>query len=272
MNLRIFQVDAFTKERFAGNPAAVVPLDAWLPDETMLKIAAENNLAETAFFVKNGGRYDIRWFTPATEVDLCGHATLASAHVIFNELKLEDSFIAFHSERSGQLGVDKHDDKLVLDFPAYPMTEIEHSDVLAQAVGKVPSKVWESQRNMVFLRLESEMDVRQLEPDFRALEQLKYDEVIVTAPGDDCDFASRMFAPRIGIPEDPVTGAIHCTLIPYWAEQLGKDKLFARQVSKRGGELFCELAGDRVRIGGNAVTYLIGEIYVEADSGKSIGA
>jgi len=144
--------------------------------------------------------------------------------------------------------------------------------VLAQAVGKVPMKVWESQGNMVFLRLESEEEVRTLEPDLHALEQLEYDEVIVTAPGDDCDFASRMFAPRIGVPEDPVTGAIHCTLIPYWAEQLGKDKLFARQVSRRGGELFCELAGDRVRIGGNAVTYLKGEIYVEADGGKSVGA
>ncbi len=272
MNLKIFQVDAFTSEPFGGNPAAVVPLDEWLDDSAMLKIAAENNLSETAFFVKEGESYHIRWFTPAVEVNLCGHATLASAHVIFNELNLEDSFIQFRSDRSGLLGVDKQGDKLVLDFPAYPMEEIEHSDVLAQAVGKVPSKVWESQRNMVFLRLESEMDVRGLEPDLHALERLEYDEVIVTAPGDDCDFASRMFAPRIGIPEDPVTGAIHCSLIPYWAEQLGKDKLFARQVSRRGGELFCELAGDRVRIGGNAVTYLKGEIYVEADGGKSIAA
>lgn len=263
MRLEIFQVDAFTSEPFGGNPAAVVPLTEWLPDETMFKIAAENNLSETAFFVKENDRYQIRWFTPTIEVNLCGHATLASSHVIFNELRLEDQFIAFHSEHSGELAVDKQGDKLVLDFPSYPMTEIEQSDVLAQAVGKVPSKVWESQGNMVFLRLESEEDVRNLEPDFHAVAQLKYDEVIVTAPGDDCDFASRMFAPRIGIPEDPVTGAIHCTLIPYWADQLGKDKLFARQISKRGGELFCELAGDRVRIGGRAVTYLKGEIYLE---------
>ena len=272
MNLQIFQVDAFTSEPFGGNPAAVVPLHEWLDDTSMHKIAVENNLSETAFFVKDGESYHIRWFTPAVEVNLCGHATLASAHVIFNELKLEDAFIQFRSDRSGLLGVDKAGDKLVLDFPAYPMEEIEQSDVLAQAVGKVPMKVWESQGNMVFLRLESEEDVRTLEPDFHALEQLEYDEVIVTAPGEDCDFASRMFAPRIGIPEDPVTGAIHCSLIPYWAEQLSKDKLFARQVSKRGGELFCELAGDRVRIGGNAVTYLKGEIYVEADGGKSIAA
>jgi PhzF family phenazine biosynthesis protein len=266
MNLKIFQVDAFTNRPFGGNPAAVVPLEIWLDDNAMLKIAAENNLSETAFFVKEDDSYHIRWFTPTVEVNLCGHATLASSHVIFNELKLEDSFIQFRSERSGLLGVDKNGDKLVLDFPAYPMTEIEQSDVLAQAVGKVPMKVWESQGNMVFLRLESEEDVRGLEPDFHALAKSEYDEVIVTAPGDDCDFASRMFAPRIGIPEDPVTGAIHCSLIPYWAEQLGKDMLFARQVSKRGGELFCELAGDRVRIGGNAVTYLKGEIFVDADA------
>lgn len=272
MKLEIFQVDAFTDKPFGGNPAAVVPLEKWLDDDLMLKIAAENNLSETAFFVKEGARYHIRWFTPTVEMNLCGHATLASAHVIFNELKLEDSFVAFHSDRSGELAVDKQGDKLVLDFPAYPMTETEQSDELAQAVGKVPSKVWESQGHMVFLRLESEEHVRSIEPDFHALEQLQYDEVIVTAPGDDCDFASRMFAPRIGIPEDPVTGAIHCSLIPYWAEQLGKDKMFARQVSKRGGELFCELAGDRVRIGGNAVTYLKGEIYVETEGGKSVGA
>ncbi len=272
MELKIFQVDAFSNKPFGGNPAAVVPLEAWLDDDVMMKIAGENNLSETAFFVKEGDRYHLRWFTPTVEVNLCGHATLASAHVIFNELKLEDSFIAFHSDRSGELAVDKQGDKLVLDFPAYPSTEIEQSDALAQAIGKVPLKVWESQSNMVFARLEREEDVRNLEPDLHAIGQLQYDEVIVTAEGDDCDFASRMFAPRIGITEDPVTGAIHCTLIPYWAEHLGKQKLFARQVSARGGELFCELAGDRVRIGGNAVTYLKGEIYVEAGGGKSIGA
>ena len=262
MKLEIFQVDAFTSKPFGGNPAAVVPLAEWLPDETMLKIAAENNLSETAFFVKENGRYHIRWFTPEVEVNLCGHATLASSHVIFNELKLEDEFIPFHSDRSGSLGVNKLGDKLILDFPSYPMTEIEQSDELAQAVGIVPTTVWEAQGNMVFLRVENEEQVRGLQPDFHALLKIPYDEVIVTAPGDDCDFASRMFAPKIGIPEDPVTGAIHCSLIPYWAEQLGKDKLFARQVSKRGGELFCELAGERVKIGGQAVTFLEGEIYV----------
>lgn len=262
MKLQLFQVDAFTREPFGGNPAAVVPLAEWLPDATMFNIAAENNLSETAFFVNEGERYHIRWFTPTVEVNLCGHATLATSHVIFNELKIEDAFISFHSDRSGHLGVEKHGDKLVLDFPAYPVTAIEHSDELAKAVGITPAEVWESQENMVFLRAENEKEVRNLAPDMHALTQIGYDEVIVTAEGDDCDFASRMFAPRIGIPEDPVTGAIHCTLIPYWAGRLGKEKLFARQVSKRGGKLFCELAGDRVKIGGNAVTYLKGEIDV----------
>ena len=263
MRLDIFQVDAFTSKPFGGNPAAVVPLGEWLPDETMLAIAAENNLAETAFFVKNGGQYNIRWFTPKIEVNLCGHATLASAYVIFECLKLETETINFQSHRSGPLGVTKDGDKLVLNFPAYPMTEIEQSDVLADAIGVVPVKIWESQSNMVILRLESETQVRELTPDINGLLSVDYDEIIVTAKGDTCDFASRMFAPRIGIPEDPVTGAIHCSLIPYWAEELGKDTLFARQVSARGGELFCELAGDRVRIGGNATLYLKGEIYVE---------
>lgn len=272
MKLEIFQVDAFTSRPFGGNPAAVVPLAEWLPDETMLKIAAENNLAETAFFVKEGDKYHIRWFTPMVEVNLCGHATLASAHVIFNELKLENEFIPFYSERSGSLAVRKRADKLVLDFPAYSMTEIEHSDVLGQAIGKVPVKVWEAVNNGVVLRLETEQDVRGLEPDFHAIAQLKYERVYVTAPGETCDFASRMFAPKIGIPEDPVTGAMHCTLIPYWTGKLGKNELFARQVSARGGELFCEAAGDRVRIGGKAVTYLKGEIYVDTGTEKSVAA
>ncbi|MBC7901561.1 MAG: PhzF family phenazine biosynthesis protein [Saprospiraceae bacterium] len=262
MKFEIFQVDAFTSKPFGGNPAAVVPLTEWLPDETMLKIAAENNLSETAFFVKEGEAYHIRWFTPTIEVNLCGHATLASAHVIFNCLNLEESYVKFHSDRSGELAVAKDGDLMILDFPSYPMNAIEQSDELAQAVGKIPLRMWESQGNMVFLLMESESDIRALEPDQAALAKIEFDEVIVMAPGDRSDFVSRMFAPRIGIPEDPVTGAIHCSLIPYWAEQLGKDKLFARQVSERGGELFCELKGDRVRIGGNATLYLKGEIYV----------
>ncbi len=271
MKLDIFQVDAFTSVPFGGNPAAVVPLEAWLPDETMLAIAAENNLAETAFFVKNGDQYDIRWFTPKVEVNLCGHATLASAYVIFNLLKLEDTAIKFHSHRSGPLGVEKNGDLMVLDFPAYPVKEIGPIPELA-AAEYPPLRYWETRNNGLLLLMESQNVVTELRPDMQRLLELPYDKVIITAKGDDCDFVSRMFAPKIGIDEDPVTGAAHCSLIPYWAEELGRDKLFARQVSERGGELFCELAGDRVKIGGNATLYLKGEIYVQAEGQKSIGA
>ena len=269
MKLDIFQVDAFTAKPFGGNPAAVVPLDTWLPDETMKNIAAENNLAETAFFVKSGDRYDIRWFTPKVEVNLCGHATLATAHVIFNELKLEKESIRFHSGKSGDLGVEKIGERIVLDFPSYPVTEIDTLPELVD-VEVPPLKSWETQGNMLMMLLRNQEEVRSLKPDMERIARLPYDEIIITAKGDDCDFASRMFAPRIGIPEDPVTGAIHCSLIPYWAKELGKNELFARQVSERGGELFCEFAGDRVKIGGNAVLYMKGEIYVATE--KSVSA
>ena len=271
MKLQIFQVDAFTNKPFGGNPAAVVPLTQWLSDETMLAIAAENNLAETAFFVKSGDAYELRWFTPAVEVPLCGHATLASSHVIFNELGHKDERIVFKTRRRGDLSVTRDGDKFVLDFPAYPMNEIEPIEMLRTAEFP-PLRYFESQDDMLFLLMDSQKTVVELQPDMSKVESLPYQEVIITAKGDDCDFASRMFAPKIGIPEGPVTGAIHCSLIPYWSEQLGKTELFARQVSKRGGELFCELAGNRVKIGGNAVLYLKGEIYVEAGSEKSVGA
>jgi PhzF family phenazine biosynthesis protein len=268
MKLDIYQVDAFTSRPFAGNPAAVVPLESWLADDMMQSIAAENNLAETAFFVKGDGRYEIRWFTPKAEVNLCGHATLASAHVIFEELKLEESTIEFHSHRSGRLGVSRKDGKLVLDFPAYPMTEIEPIEAL-QTAEFPPQRYFESQGNMLLLVMDGQRTIAELTPDMQKIGDLPYEEVIITARGDDCDFASRMFAPKLGIPEDPVTGAIHCSLIPYWANELGKTTLFARQLSARGGELYCSLEGDRVRIGGNAVLYLKGEIYVAAEKGAS---
>ena len=262
MNLTIYQVDAFTKHVFAGNPAAVCPLQEWLPDETMQKIALENNLSETAFFVKMNGVYEIRWFTPTIEIDLCGHATLASAFVIFNCLNETESVINLHSQRSGNLSVEKQGDLLILDFPKYDLTETVILKDVVEAVGKMPMQTWETQGNMAMLLYESEDDIANLQPDMSALSRLKYDEVIVTAKGTEADFVSRLFAPRIGIPEDPVTGAIHCSLIPYWAQQLGKDTLYARQLSARGGELFCELNGVRVKIGGNATLYLKGEIYV----------
>jgi len=263
MKLEIFQVDAFTSKMFGGNPAAVVPLDKWLPDELLLDIAAENNLAETAFFVRRDERFEIRWFTPKVEVNLCGHATLASAYVIFNVLGTESESLVFHSHRSGELGVERRTGRLVLDFPAYPINEIDTIPELIDAEVP-PLKSWETQGNMLMMLLRDQEEVSSLEPDMHRLAQLPYEEVIITAKGDDCDFASRMFAPRLGIPEDPVTGAIHCSLIPYWAAELGKTELFARQVSERGGELYCEARGERVSIGGNAVLYMKGEIYVDA--------
>ena len=262
MKLDIFQIDAFTSKPFGGNPAAVVPLGEWLPDETMLQIAAENNLAETAFFVKNGDQYDIRWFTPKVEVNLCGHATLASSFVIFECLKLENESIKFHSTRSGSLGVTKRDGRMVLDFPAYPINEIEPIPALA-ATEFPPIRYWETPNSGLLLLMENQKVVTQLRPDMQRLLKLSYDKTIITAKGDDCDFASRMFAPKIGIDEDPVTGAAHCSLIPYWAGELGKTEMFARQVSARGGELFCALRGNRVEIGGNATLYLKGVIYFD---------
>jgi PhzF family phenazine biosynthesis protein len=262
MNLQIFQVDAFTKTPLRGNPAAVCPLTEWLADDVMLKIAAENNLSETAFFVKKDDFYELRWFTPTIEIDLCGHATLGAAHVIFNCLNLEDKEVKFYSPRSGNLSVEKQGDVLVMDFPKFGLNDMEISEDLIKAVGKKPLQVWETQGYMTMLLFETEDEIKSLEPDMSALMDIPFDEVIVTAKGTDADFVSRLFAPRIGIPEDPVTGATHCSLIPYWAERLGKQELYARQLSKRGGELFCKLDGERVKIGGNAALYLKGEIYV----------
>ncbi len=269
MKLDIYQVDAFTNKLFGGNPAAVVPLDEWLPDQTLLSIASENNLSETAFILRTGDAFELRWFTPTVEVPLCGHATLASACVIFEQLGFHGDEITFKTRFRGDMKATREGGRFVLDFPAYPMTEIERIDMLVNAEVP-PLRYWESQDNMLFLLLEDQKAVTELKPDIPDVLKLPYDEVIIMAKGDDCDFVSRMFAPRLGIPEDPVTGAIHCSLIPYWANELGKTELFARQVSARGGELHCQLVGDRVKIGGYAVLYLKGEIYVEA--GKSIAA
>lgn len=267
MKLQIYQVDAFTREPFHGNPAAVVPLDEWLPDETMLAIAAENNLAETAFFVSNGSGFDLKWFTPEIEMDLCGHATLASAFVLWDQLGFDGQRIEFNTN-SGILTVEKNGDQLVLDFPSRPAALCDVPDGLSRALGGEPVKVLRSRDYLAIFN--SEADVLALQPDFRAIKELGVHAVIVTAPGERSDFVSRFFAPSVGVDEDPVTGSAHCTLIPYWADQLGKTELFARQASKRGGELYCSIVGDRVKIGGNAVLYLKGEIYVEA--GKSISA
>ena len=260
MNLTIYQIDAFTNEVFRGNPAAICPLESWLDAELMQKIALENNLSETAFFVKNQDVYEIRWFTPTFEIDLCGHATLASAFVIFEILKGENEVVKFHSHKSGELSVTKEDGRFVLDFPARLVSPVEISEDLTEAIGKQPKEVFKARD--YFLVYENEQEILDIAPDFSKLAKIDALGFIVTAKGDKSDFVSRFFAPEVGIFEDPVTGSAHCNLIPFWAERLGKTEMFAKQISARGGELFCKLEGDRVKIGGNAVLYLKGEIYV----------
>ncbi len=255
----IYQVDAFASRVFAGNPAAVCPLDAWLSDEAMQAIAAENNLSETAFFVRRGADYELRWFTPAGEVDLCGHATLGSAFVIDRYLAEGAGEIRFHS-RSGLLTVTREGDLYTLDFPALPPARIVDGGEVARALGTRPEELWRECDLMAVLA--SEADVRAVSPDLAKVAALETRGVIVTAPGRACDFVSRFFAPRHGIPEDPVTGSAHCILAPYWAERLGKAKMNARQVSARGGELLVETRGERVLISGRVAPYLEGRIRV----------
>jgi len=265
MLLPLYQIDAFTDQLFAGNPAAVCPLTAWLPAETMQTIAAENNLAETAFFVPREGKeaeYEIRWFTPAVEVELCGHATLASAHVLRRHLNFRGEELVFHS-KSGPLRVSQHESgRLTLDFPSRPPRPLDTApEGLFAGLGATPRQLLAGP-DLVAL-FDTEEEVRALQPDQALLLQVPYRGIIVTAPGSgEVDFVSRFFGPRVGVPEDPVTGSAHTTLVPYWAERLGKTELRARQVSPRGGDLWCELRQDRVLISGYAVTYLKGEIEV----------
>ncbi len=264
MELRIYQVDAFTDRVFGGNPAAVLPLGEWLPAGTMQAIAMENNLAETAFFIERfDGDYDLRWFTPAVEVPLCGHATLAAAWVLFNRLGVDSDKVTFHT-RGGQLSVVRDEEMLMLDFPAQPPTPAEVGDVAGALSGDgariEPEAILASSYAMVVL--DSEQTVLDVRPDFRKIAALDNPNLIITAPGEDCDFVSRFFGPGVGIDEDPVTGSAHCVLIPYWAERLGKNELFARQVSARGGKLWCALDGERVLIAGKAIPYLEGVITI----------
>jgi len=261
MTIPIYQADAFTDRLFGGNPAAICPLDEWLPDETMQKIAVENNLAETAFFVKNETGYKLRWFTPEYEIDLCGHATLASAHILFTELGYKQDVIHFETVKAGTLTVSRNGDKYTMDFPSRPAIPIEMPNGLAEALSEQkPLEILRSRD--YFLVYKTEKDIREISPDFFALSKMDTVGVIVTAPGEKADFVSRFFAPGAGIPEDPVTGSAHCNLIPYWADKLGKTKLHALQLSTRQGELWCELKGDRVLMSGKAVTYLKGEIFL----------
>lgn len=257
MNIPVYQVDAFTSRLFGGNPAAVCPLKDWLQDRQMQSIAAENNLSETAFFVPRGNRYHLRWFTPSVEVDLCGHATLASGFVVLNHLDPSRDSVTFET-MSGELTVARKGKLLSMDFPSRPPDSWEAPAELLEGLGKEPEMVLAARDCMAIY--ESEDDVRSLKPKMECLAKLETFAVIVTAPGRRVDFVSRFFAPRQGIPEDPVTGSAHCTLVPYWAERLKKTELHALQVSSRGGELWCEYHGDRVVISGQAVLYLEGNI------------
>jgi PhzF family phenazine biosynthesis protein len=261
MRTPIFQIDAFAGRRFAGNPAAVMPMASFLEDAVLQSIAAENNLAETAFLVADGGDYRLRWFTPVLEVPLCGHATLASAAVVMERLEPRRSSVVFHSA-SGPLTVKRADAGYVMDFPARPSERVATPAGLSEALGVTPIEVLGNQFNYMAV-LESARAVRELAPDMAALARMDRPGVIVTAKGDaGYDIVSRYFAPTKGIPEDPVTGAAHCMLTPYWAKRLGRDSFRAFQASRRGGEIACRLMEDRVELGGSCVFYLEGEVEI----------
>jgi predicted PhzF superfamily epimerase YddE/YHI9 len=261
MRLPIYQVDAFTDSLFGGNPAAVCPLESWLPEKTMQAIAAENNLAETAFFVREDRDYALRWFTPTVEVDLCGHATLAAGQIVFRFIETGRDSVSFRTMTAGTLTVSRHGDMLALDFPARPAVPVDPPPGLVAALGGAPREVLRARDHLVVYG--SAAEVAALDPDLAALAKVDCWAAIVTAPGEGgIDFVSRFFAPAQGVPEDPVTGSSHCTLVPYWARRLGKTKLEARQLSRRGGALSCALDGDRVSIAGRAVLYLEGQIEV----------
>ena len=266
--MQYFAVDAFTDKLFTGNPAGVCLLEAWLPNETLQSIAAENNLSETAFLVRNESYYDLRWFTPELEVDLCGHATMASAFILFNFIETKANELRFMT-KSGLLTVTRADGEMIwMDFPARPAVPVPNYQSLIAAFGTDDFQTYRS--NDIMAVFSKASDVEFMDPDFMRIKDVKNEAgmpsddygVIVTAPGIDCDFVSRFFAPSVGVFEDPVTGRAHCVLTPYWAERLGKTSLTARQLSARGGQLWCEAAGDRVRIGGQARLYLSGQLHV----------
>lgn len=254
----MYQVDAFAEKVFSGNPAAVVPLKEWLPDEMMQNIAMENNLSETAFFIPEGIGFHIRWFTPVSEVDLCGHATLASAHVIFEHLGFKKDEISFQS-RSGILKVKRDEDLIVLDFPTSELNTVESPENIEKAFGETPRECIKGKDDLMLV-FESEETIQNLSPDFDFIKTLDARGVIATAPSETFDFVSRFFAPLEGINEDPVTGSAHTMLIPYWKKVLDKTEMKAKQISARGGVLQCKFNGKRVEIGGKAVSYLTGKI------------
>lgn len=259
MKIRQYQVDAFATHVFEGNPAAVCPLDTWLDDTLLMAIANENNLSETAFFVPSERGFHLRWFTPVAEVDLCGHATLASAHVIFEIMGYTKKQIIFET-RSGDLVVESNDGILTMDFPASMPSSCATPDGLVEGLGHSPLEVLAADDYIVVF--ENEEIVQSLSPDLSKLQQLPLRGVVVTAPGAMVDFVSRFFAPKLGVPEDPVTGSAHCELAPYWANRLKKNPLEARQVSKRGGNLRCRVQGNRVILSGSAVIFMVADIYL----------
>ncbi|QQS30154.1 MAG: PhzF family phenazine biosynthesis protein [Sphingobacteriales bacterium] len=263
MKQKIYQIDAFTDKVFSGNSAAVCPLDHWLSDEILQKIAMENNLAETVFYVKQDDKqYQIRWFTPTVEVDLCGHATLAAAYVLFNHEHHKENIIHFYSSRSGALTVTKQDKLLILNFPTDNIEQIEVSDEITRCFDLKPQLAFKGKTDYLLV-FDNEEEIRKVTPVFDLISKLNVRGVIITAKGDTVDFVSRFFAPQTGINEDPVTGSAHTTLTPYWAKQLGKTELTAMQLSERKGYLQCTYLNDRVEISGQGKLYLIGEIYLE---------
>jgi PhzF family phenazine biosynthesis protein len=261
MKIKIYQIDAFAEQVFSGNPAAVCPLDEWLSDDILQNIAMENNLAETAFYVREGQGFHIRWFTPGVEVDLCGHATLAAAYVLFNHENYQGDKISFNS-RSGLLTVSKNDDILTLDFPADTIQEIELSPELIAGFDQKPLRAFRGKTDYMFV-FENEAQIKNIQTDLKLISQLDARGVIITAKGDEVDFVSRFFAPQSGIDEDPVTGSAHTSLTPYWSEELGKKELSAIQLSSRKGYLKCVHLNGRVEISGRAQTFLIGDIYLK---------
>lgn len=267
IKLKMFQVDAFAERAFEGNPAAIIPLDAWIDDSLLQAIAEENNLSETAFFVPAGGAFELRWFTPAAEVDLCGHATLASAHVLYTHLGYASASVRFLT-RSGELTVTRSPRGLSMDFPAAPPQAAEAPAALLAGLGKPPHQVLAAFDYVAVYEFEEE--VWALEPDFAQLQLLGLRGVLATAPGDEADFVSRCFFPKLGVNEDPVTGSAHCELAPYWSAQLGRSELKARQISRRGGSVGCVVEGERVLLSGKAVDFMTAEIRME-EPDKGIG-
>lgn len=261
VNQKIYQVDAFTDRVFSGNPAAICPLETWPEDELMQKIAAENNLAETAFYVKKDDSYELRWFTPKVEVDLCGHATLATAYVLFHHEDFPGKTIRFFSPRSGELLVTKEGDFLAMNFPTDPVTPVELTKEMTECFNHTPSYAFKGKTDYMFV-FDNESQIQDLQPVLYKIARLNARGVIATAKGDATDFVSRFFGPAVGIDEDPVTGSAHTTLIPYWAEQLNKTEMDAMQLSSRTGFIKCRMLGERVEISGQAKLYLEGRIVV----------